>query len=210
MKTNVLIHETKRKMEQTKMRHLTEKADKTETEIVIFENKFKAVARAFQAAILRYQESSNAFKNVVTEDFTRRAMIIHPELSQEQMEKVMRTNGSIRSISSSLLDEVSELEEEHNEIRQIEESIAEIQELFNACIVLVIDAGETLDEIEVNMHETVQMAQEGKEDIDKAKEHTKKERKTKMKIVIAVSIGMLLCVCLLLEITGIFRLGRNN
>ena len=187
------------------------KAKQTNTKNIMFENKFNSIAQTYQAAILRYQAITDKFKNAVACDFTRKAKIVNPNISQVQIQKMMESNDPgqylqthIMAISPSLLDEVAELEEEHERVKKFEQSIREIQELFNACAVLVIEAGEKLDQIEVNVGQTLEAAAKGKREVNKAEVYAIQTRKTKIKTAAAGIVCILIAIFMFLWVMGAF------
>ena len=207
LKTTPLIRDTKRLLEDAKAFHLTQKKKKKlqKTDELMFENMFNSMARNYQSAIIRYQESTDKFRNAVREDFTRQAKIVDPEISPKQIQQMLEANDPaqylqthIMAISPQLLDEVTELEQEHERVKKLEKTIAEIQELFNACAVLVVEAGEKLDEIENNVQFTMNAAEKGKQEIKKAEVYAVQTRKLKLK-----TFGLFFACLLVLIVIGV-------
>lgn len=190
LKATPLIRDTKRLLENAKASHITEKKKKKikKTDDIMFQNMLNSLARNYQSVIIRYQRSTEKFRNAVRDDFTRQAKIVDPEISQQQIQQMLQASNPaqylqthIMAISPQLLDEVEELEKEHERVKRLENTIAEIQELFNSCAILVLEAGEKLDEIENNVENTMTSAEKGKEALGKAEHYTTQTRKTKLK-----------------------------
>lgn len=205
LKATPLIRDTKRLLENAKASHITEKKKKKikKTDDIMFQNMLNSLARNYQSVIIRYQRSTEKFRNAVRDDFTRQAKIVDPEISQQQIQQMLQASNPaqylqthIMAISPQLLDEVEELEKEHERVKRLENTIAEIQELFNSCAILVLEAGEKLDEIENNVENTMTSAEKGKEALGKAEHYTTQTRKTKLKMygLIFVCLAILVLV----------------
>eukprot|EP01084_Bolivina_argentea_P084798 153317_1 len=208
--TTPLIREGKKLLENAKANQIQNKRNKNikKTDLIISQNMFNSCARNYQSAILRYQQSTAKFRSAVREDFTRQARIVDPQISQQQIQKMLESKDPaqylqthIMAISPQLLDEVAELEEEHERVKNLENTIEEIQELFNACALLVVQAGEKLDHIETNVEQTMTAAEKGKQELKKAEVYAVQTRKTKLKtaffcIIVAIIVAVVVLLFL--------------
>eukprot|EP01083_Nonionella_stella_P077611 212003_1 len=207
-----LIRDTKRLLENAKASHQQNKKAMKATDRLLFENMFNSMSLNYQSAIKRYQDSTNKFRSAVREDFTRQAKIIDPQISPQQIQKMLQAKDPaqymqthIMAISPQILQEVAELEEEHQRVKKLENTIAEIQELFDACAGLVVEAGEKLDQIEQNVEQTMNAAETGKHELGKAEHYVVQTRKTKMKIV-ALCVGVVGVIILVLALAKMLNL----
>jgi syntaxin 1B/2/3 len=174
-----------------------------ETEHTWFNNMYNSFVRKYQACIIHFQASATNFKNLVRDDFTRQARIVDPHISTIQVQKMLESpdpaqylQTHIMSISPELLDEVRELEQEHERVRKLEKTIAEIQELFNACAVLIAQSQEQLNEIEKNVENTKIQVEVARQEIRKAEYYTKQTRKTKVQILLCLFLIILIISCI--------------
>ena len=201
LNTNRSIRQIREAMEQAKSKHIALKGGKSKTNITLFENKFNSVAQRYKSAILSFEEMTNKFGEAVIEDFTRQARIIHPKISHVQIQRMMDADDPaqylqthIMAISPTLLCEVAELEDEHDRLKRFERGIVEIQELSNACAMLMIDGADRLDKIEENVEQTLAATGKGKADIQKAEVYAIQTRKTKIKTAAVGIVGALVGV----------------
>ena len=184
-KTNPIIKSTKLLLDKVK-REMDRERHRNPTAVRIDENHFRSATKKYQTVILQFQKTLGRFRDAANEDFTRQARIVNPEIEQEQIQKMLESQDPaeymkthIMAISPNLLEELEELEEEHEKVQKLEKSMEEIQELFNACYLLVLESGERLDDIEKNVDIAVESAEKGNRMVKQAETYAKQTRKTK-------------------------------
>lgn len=202
LRTTPVIQQTRRLLENLKAN--SAQHTKKKTNEIMFQNKFNSLARNYQSAITRYQDCTELFRETIHSDFTRQARIVDPEISSKQIQEMLQSKDPaqylqthVMAISPNILDEVVELEEEHERVKKLEQTIKEIQELFNACAVLVYEAGEKLDKIELNVEQTLEATEQGKQELKKAEIYKIRTRKTKIKIWLLTSFCCIVLVAVL-------------
>lgn len=197
--TNQTIVNAKDILEQSKKEHLSSKSNKQDEDILLFENIFKFMLQSFKTVIKQYKECSNRCKDAIKEDLRRRASIIHPEISEEQMRAMIDSrdpDSMINGTGRLELLEPAKLER----IKHIEHQIEEIDTLFSACALLVIESAEIFEEIEIHMEETHEKVVDGKEKIDDAKDYGCAIRQNKIKVVAAAFAFMSMIVLAILTL----------
>lgn len=220
--TNPLIRETKAMLERVKEELDAEQRAKRRQSVTFHptamrmdEIQFRSATKKYRDAILRFQQTLSRFTAAKVEDFTRQARIVNPDIGQEQIQMMLKCEDPtqylqthIMAVSPHLRDELNELEEEHKTVQKLETSIADIQDLFSACFLLVLESGEQLDDVERNVAIAVESAERGHRQIRAAEIYVKETRKTKVQTYVLVGgcCGFLVLVLLLMFLTPLLRI----
>jgi len=90
------------------------------------------------------------------------------------------------------------------EVRQLEESVAQVNEMFHDLAQIVTEQGVLIDTIESNVVNAKDNVEEGEKEIDKAMDYQKKSR-SKMCCILVFSIIVLLVVVLCIVLPTVLR-----
>ena len=146
----------------------------------LFENLFNSRTRQFEKLIIQFQQATLKFKDTVCDDFTRQARIVNPQITDQQILQMIQTSSNpsqyLEAVSNEMIDQISELEEEHARLQKLEKTVMEIQDLFNACATLVDQTQSHLDNIEANVNTTKIETRKGKEKLKQAAVYVKRTR----------------------------------
>ncbi|XP_015694780.1 syntaxin-132-like [Oryza brachyantha] len=112
--------------------------------------------------------------------------------SEQIFEKAIQGIGRGQIIAT-----VQEIQERHDAVMEIEKRLLELQQIFNDMAVLVDAQGETLNDIEDQVHKAVDHLQGGNEALREAKSLQKKSRKC---MFIAIIILLVIAAIVVLSI----------
>jgi len=121
-----------------------------------------AMARKHQQLLQDFQKTQIDFKQVLEQRQQREMMLLMPEASKEDVQQLIQDGGTSAQLimermagaHASILDEVQRIRDKHSDIVRLEQSIAELAQMFQEVAVLVDAQGELLNSIEANVHNT--------------------------------------------------------
>ncbi|KAJ3707223.1 hypothetical protein LUZ61_010928 [Rhynchospora tenuis] len=104
-----------------------------------------------------------------------------------------------------VVDVISEIQERHNAVTQIERSLLELQQVFMDMAVLVTTQGEQLDDIESQVGKARSFVERGREQLQVARNHQKNTRKWT-----CFAIILLLVIILVIVLPIVLKSTKNN
>jgi len=140
-------------------------------------NLFNAWFRRFVSVMGNYQRVQLEIKEKNRMLIGRQLRIANPNVTEEEMEKTIETGTNANIFASSLMeeeDEVTILQQRENDIKRIEESVQEINQLFLSMATMVTAQGEVLDQIEHAVSQADAFHEKGNKNLLKAKKHAEK------------------------------------
>lgn len=158
-----LLAESKGALEQLKARCDEEEAQHPGgAQGKIRANMQLAMARKHQQLLQEFQKTQIDFKQVLEQRQQREMMLLMPEASKEEVQQLIQDGGTsahlimerMAGAHASILDEVQRIRDKHSDILRLEQSIAELAQMFQEMAVLVDAQGELLNSIEANVHNT--------------------------------------------------------
>ncbi|CAJ1405046.1 unnamed protein product [Effrenium voratum] len=169
-KLNKLVEETsqevadvKRGLEVLKIRSEEEAAKQPNTaQIKIRTNMQQAMAKKHQQLLMDFQKAQMDFKRTLEQRQLREMQILMPEATEEQRQEMVSEGQTVALMVAQkmagthalLLDEVRRIQDKHKDILRLEQSIADLAQMFEEMAVLVDAQGEVLDAIEVHVNNT--------------------------------------------------------
>lgn len=171
-------------------------------------NMLQTYTRTFADAMKEYSEASSSFQSSLKSRIARQAQIIKPDITEDEVEKISQDPQAFLQgamLNRAVIDVVSDIEDKHARIMEIERSVHYINELFHDLATLVNLQQEHLDLIEENVQQTKNLTTKGASDIKDAADYQKKSRTTQCCIVIILMV--ILCVILFptLAAKGVFK-----
>lgn len=137
------------------------------------------LTRAFHDAMSEYNEAEMAQRENCKTRIQRQAEIVGREVSREQIEEMIET-GKWNVFSDNLLTDgrtarlaLTEIENRHRELLELEGRIRDIHELFFQMALLVEEQGGMLDNIEANLGSTQDYVAKATAQIKKAARYKK-------------------------------------
>lgn len=156
----------------------------------------QAMAKKQQQLLLDFQKVQQEYKDNLQRRQSRELAILMPEVPEEEREEMIR-NGETSSMvlvqkmagaHATLLDEVNRIREKHQDIVRLEQSIADLAQVFQEMAVLVDAQGEMLDSIEVNVSQVKEATFKAEKNLKDAKKAQSKHRKYMCCLMIIMTI----------------------
>lgn len=175
-----------------------------EAEIRVKKNLFGAMFKKYQNTCFDFQKIESEIKNIIQTKVVRNAEIAlghslsdqqkedvlnEPRLVQQMYEEQIKGNAPVK-----LQNAVSDLEERHKDIKNLERSIIKVHEMIIELSKLVFLQGEMIDNIAENISKAKDYVEQGEKNINKGKENMKKARKKKCCILIIVIVILLVII----------------
>ncbi|GAM21325.1 hypothetical protein SAMD00019534_045000 [Acytostelium subglobosum LB1] len=202
--TNRSFTDLKKKLEVLKANNdkYTSQKSATPTEIRIRNNMHNTLTQKFVEMMREYQEVQNNYKNKYKEKIERQYKIVKPDATPEEIKAAMDSGDSSKIFADTILythlhtqakNALAYVQDRHRDIQRLEQSIAELHQLFLDMAVLVEVQGEMLNQIEANVESTVMNTKEGVENLAEANKLHRKGRK-KMYILLCIVVIVLIAV----------------
>ncbi|KIJ34687.1 hypothetical protein M422DRAFT_181831 [Sphaerobolus stellatus SS14] len=167
------------------------------------------VARRFVEYIQRYQQVEKQYRDHCRDRVKRQLKIVNPNATQEEIEAAANQHENQQVFAQALQTSTrygesraafKEVQERYNDIKRIENQLAELAQLFNDMSILVAQQDETIKEIEHSAEQTEQRTHHAVEDTKIAVFHAIRARKLRW-------ICFFICVCIALAIALAVGLG---
>lgn len=161
----------------------------------------KVQSKRFQDIWTDYSNSLVDYRDKTKKQLIRRCKITNNELSEEQIAKML-DEGNTNVFNTSILDEtrlarqeLTELQDRHDILLNVESGIKELNEMFNDISILVSQQGEMIDNIAKNTSEAGAYVKAGNDELRQGLELRKKARQKR---------AYLLLILLLLNLLAVF------
>ncbi|KAI9596814.1 t-SNARE [Syncephalis fuscata] len=142
--------------------------------------------RKFLDAVQRYQQVEQQFRQKYRERMERQYRIVCPNATQAEVDAALDSNTGNQLFAQELLQStrhgeakraLREVQERHEDIRRIEQTILELHTLFQEMQTLVESQGQMIDSIENNVTNAANYTETAVKHIDTAIVHRKSARK---------------------------------
>jgi len=202
--TNKVVSDTHKRLEA--MAEENKKTDKNATpaEIRIRNNMHGNLCKKFTAVARAYGDVQTAYQNSSRERLARQCKVVRPDLKDEEIEAIV-DKGDDAVFRDAILEHdlrdkaqqaLSYVENKHNDIVKLNNSIMELHQLFVDMSVLVAAQGELIDQIEDNCNMAAEYTSQGVKAIREAAVIQKKSRKKLCCIVVLVVVVIVIIVVL--------------
>ncbi|KAI9284285.1 t-SNARE [Umbelopsis sp. AD052] len=159
----------------------------------------------FMDSIVRYQDVERTYQQKYRQRMERQIKIVKPNATQDEIDDIIDADDQSPIFAQSLMQQqrsgqaravLAEVQNRHDDMKKIEKTIIELQQLFMDMQMLVEQQGEHLNTIVENADTTVNELERGNKHVDSA---IKKARATRAKkwccfvltIILAVVIAIL-------------------
>ncbi|RUO96080.1 t-SNARE [Jimgerdemannia flammicorona] len=132
-------------------------------DFAIHQNQFRGVTKSFMDAIQRYRTVESDFQRAESRLLERQIRIVNPNATQQDIDEALdnaRQGGRpvfIQSLVGGRRDQAAgtlqAVQERHNDIQRLAQTIGELSALFEDMRVLVDSQGKVIDNIEVSTQE---------------------------------------------------------
>lgn len=163
--------------------------------------KFTGEMKAYQAAQMQY-------KTDLKKKIKRQIQIVKPSATEEEIDDVMRSDGGRDSwyreciLAGNLSNEQAKttyikVHDKHQDLLALEQSMAEIHQMFLDFALLTEHQGEMLDQIEFQVKKAGDEVEHGNVNLYKSLEYLRKIRKRSGWIILIVVIATVVILALL-------------
>ncbi|KAF7458388.1 syntaxin protein [Cryptosporidium felis] len=181
---------------------LKKKANKKETsEIMIRDNLLQTISRRFRETISEFQSVQTEYKTEIRNKIFRQIKMVYPDATQSTMDLIadedgkvattqlikMKLSGSHETLGNAILD----LQDRYRDIRKLEKSVEELQQLFIELASLINVQGEMLDQIEFSVSTAKDYTERADLELISARKYQKKAQKKMFWIVVCIFILIL-------------------
>eukprot|EP00919_Chromeraceae_sp_WS-2016_P080932 GHVR01191278.1.p1 GENE.GHVR01191278.1~~GHVR01191278.1.p1 ORF type:complete len:402 (+),score=122.61 GHVR01191278.1:79-1284(+) len=163
--------------------------------------RFRHAVNDFQAAQLDYKKEEES-------KVTRTIKLVYPEASDNDVRDLISSGGAENALVSRICkgqnfqDAVLDLEEKCSGMKNLEQSVKEIHELFQQLALLVEGQGELLDHIEHQVSSAQDYVEQGRIELVEAKVQQKNYRKKKFILALIVFVVLILLACYVCNTLG--------
>eukprot|EP00913_Durusdinium_trenchii_P033249 g31126.t1 len=206
--TNQQVADVKRGLELLKLRSEEEAAKQPNSaQIKIRTNMQQAMAKKHQQLLMDFQKAQMNFKRTLEKRQLREMQILMPEEAEtftkatEEQRQEMISDGQTAALMVAkkmagthalLLDEVRRIQDKHKDIVRLEQSIADLAQMFEEMAVLVDAQGEMLDAIEVHVNNTKGYTAKAEQELIKTRKLMLQGRKWMCCLSIVILIVLLI------------------
>jgi len=153
-------------------------------------NQLNSCTKRFKESSSEFSSKLNDFNKMLQQTQNRQLDIVSDKkLSPQDKEELLENPGQAQrylqqqlnlEISDAMMDRIVELEERYEGMLRIEQSIRELQELWQELYIMITEQQELLDNISYNVTQTKDYVQSGVKHLEKAEEHQKTSRKLQL------------------------------
>mmetsp|Transcript_14105 Transcript_14105/g.37861 ORF Transcript_14105/g.37861 Transcript_14105/m.37861 type:complete len:312 (+) Transcript_14105:187-1122(+) len=154
----------------------------------------QGVARAFMKAMEEFERVQEAHRDDMQDEMMQELRTINPSATTKELRQALKTGdyahiadgADLNQAHSDVQHRLNEIRSRNNDIQQLEKSIVELHQMFVDMSVLVENQGELLNNIEYNVQQTKETAQEAEVELVQARDNQKAARRKKMCLVIII------------------------
>jgi t-SNARE complex subunit (syntaxin) len=148
------------------------------------------LTRKFIDEMKNYQNSQTKYKNDVKKKVTRQVQIVKPDATDEEIEggrdALYREQVLAGGVNDQVQTAYNKVAGKYQDVLAIEQSVAELHQMFLDMALLTEQQGELLDQIEHQVKEAADYTEEGNVDLVESIEYQKKIRKKQLWILLIV------------------------
>jgi len=164
-------------------------------------NMHSTLTKKFLELLSEYQTLQTQYKEKVQERVKRQAEIVNPNISEEEINKIITTGSSDALFSDQVVDRHSNaknalmyIQEEHRGLKQLEKSLLELQQLFIDLSAAVESHSTNIEQLEKDTAETTIVVQQGVTQLAIANEYAAARRRRMAALITTVTFILLTIV----------------
>ena len=154
------------------------------------------LTRKFVDTMKEYQQCQSKYKADIKKKVKRQVKIADPDATDEDIDEVLRTGDTGAFYKSKILTTAAEpirnayadVVDKYKDVLKLEQSVAELHQMFLDMALLVEQQGEMLDQIEYQIQSASDYIEDGNEEIAQALVHQKEARKRQCCILMIVLV----------------------
>lgn len=172
------------------------------------ESQLAAIKRRFKDSIRRYQQLENDYQRKYRARAERQFLIVNPQATQGEIDAAMDDAPNGQLFSQALLSSnrhgqatsaLREVQDRHAEIKKIEQTMAELAQLFNDVDILLTEQDEQIDVVAGHGQDVERHMNQG---LDSTKKAVVSARKARKKRWICFWITVVLIIIILAVVLG--------
>ncbi|RLN50695.1 hypothetical protein BBJ28_00020345 [Nothophytophthora sp. Chile5] len=169
---------------------------------LIRDNMCATLTKKFMDAMKDYQKAQQKYKSDMKNKVKRQVQIVKPDASEAEIDAVMRSGdpGSIYKsailqggAAESITDVFLHCQDKYQDVLRLEQSVAELHQMFLDLALLVEQQGELLDQIDFQVRTAANYVEQGNQEVQKAIAYQKSHRK-KMCCLLGIGVAILLAI----------------
>ncbi|CAJ1953450.1 unnamed protein product [Cylindrotheca closterium] len=217
-KLKPLIDATNGRAKRTKtlLGLLKEETDQLESEnklsdpdLRVRKNMNTTLTRKFVDEMKAYQQAQQNYKTDIKKKVKRQVQVVKPDATDDDVERVLRSEGGrdalykekilAGGVNDQIKSTYAKVAGKYQDVLTLEQSVAELHQMFLDFALLTEQQGELLDQIEFQVKQANDYVEEGNEEVVHALVYQKAIRKKQCMIIAAAVVA----VIVLLFVTGI-------
>ena len=157
------------------------------------------LTRKFIDEMKAYQAAQQKYKTDIKKKVTRQVQIVKPDATEEEIDEVMRSEGGRdslyreRILAGGVNDQVktsyAKVAGKYQDVLALEQSVAELHQMFLDFALLTEQQGELLDQIEFQVKQAGDYIEDANVDVYESIEYQRKIRKKQCWIILIVIIA---------------------
>lgn len=206
-----MVNETNKKAKKTKnlLTVLKEENKKLEAEktlkhsdMRVRENLCNTVTRKFIDVMKLYQASQQKYKTDIKRKAERQILTIKEDATPEEVDAIMKSDGGREGlyqqqflaggVNDQIKQTYAKVAGKYQDVLALEQSVAELHQMFLDFALLTEQQGELIDQIEFNVKSAADYVEDANENVYHAIEYSKSIRKKQCCIIIIVIILVLI------------------
>jgi t-SNARE complex subunit (syntaxin) len=173
------------------------------------ENLCNTLTRKFIDEMKAYQAAQQKYKTDIKKKVKRQVQIVKPDATDEEIDQVLRSEGGrdalykesilAGGINSEVQTTYAKVAGKYQDVLTLEQSVAELHQMFLDFALLTEQQGELLDQIEFQVKQAGDYVEDANVDVFESIEYQSKIRKKQCWIMLIVVVA----IVVLLFITGV-------
>mmetsp|Transcript_24210 Transcript_24210/g.72638 ORF Transcript_24210/g.72638 Transcript_24210/m.72638 type:complete len:310 (+) Transcript_24210:187-1116(+) len=220
-RTNVTVRRTKNLLTKIAAETDAQRGAVKASEHRIRENLANTLTRKFGDVCREYQREQQRQKAEIEKTVTRQLRIVKPDVSPAEIKGVMRSGSSFGEVLGAAIrndraDPVgavfADAQDKYQDVLRLEQSVAELHQMFIDFALLTEQQGELLDQIEYQVKSAGEYIEDGNVDIKYAIQYQAEIRKKQCCLCVCVLIIVVVLLAVLDARTGFIskQIKRNN
>jgi len=197
------------RMEASRKQSPSNIGENQRAEMKMRQTQLNSQSRRFYDAWAQYNEDQVSYRRRRKDQMLKKIKVAGTNMSDDQIEQMI-DEGKTEVFAKSILDQtqvarqqLTELQDRHDEFIKLEKSITEVRDMFFEVAQLVQDQGEMIDNIAVNVGRAETDVEAGKGHLDKARTLRASARKKKIILAIVLAIVILIVILVVLDAIGL-------
>lgn len=202
--SNKRLKATKELLEKMAAETEASKSTLKASEARIRENLCNTLHRKFSDVAVQYQRAQQHYKAEIQKTVKRQLEIVKPDITPDEVDTVLRSGGAggvyrqaiLKGAADPIKAAYAQVADKYHDVLRLEQSVAELHQMFLDFALLTEQQGELLDQIEYQVKSANEYIEDGNKDIEVAIVYQKEIRKKWCCIImiVAVIIGVIILV----------------